>query len=155
MGTGEVGCCSVTRSVCGAPARDLSSPAFRGDGKSILLVGVGVRSSTSIGTCWVPRNRAGEDWMARWSATAAAESSIRLVAMRVTACALEGLGRPVGGNCGECAPSGSCGSSSGASIGDEASDGMVNPFDASVVDWSFADFFLCLLLPDPPLRFSS
>lgn len=72
--------------------------------------------------------------MARWRATAAADSPIGFDALLVIACALEARGLPIGGNCGEYGPSGSCGSSSGASIGDEASDCMVDPFDASAVD---------------------
>lgn len=104
---GEAAWWSVERGWCGS-----ARAAFRGEGNSILRVGFGVRSSTWMGICWVPRKRAGEDWMARWRATAAADSPILFDALPVTACALEARGLPMGGNCGEYAPSGSCGSSS-------------------------------------------
>ena len=57
-------------------------------------MGLGVRSSTSIGTCLVPIKRTGEDGIALCSATAAAASLFLLLTPTLgDVCKLDALGR--------------------------------------------------------------
>ena len=63
-----------------------------GEGKSTRLVGCGVRSSTSMGTCSVPPNLCGEDLIALSSAaTAEASSAILCWACGEIVCWLDAL----------------------------------------------------------------
>lgn len=52
-------------------SRSPTAPAVLGDGNRTRRVGFGVRSSRSIGTCFVPRKRPGDDCIARRRAATA------------------------------------------------------------------------------------
>lgn len=71
---------------------DVASSDRVGEGKRTRLVGCGVRSSTSIGTCSVPLNLCGEDLIALASAaTAEASSAILRLACGDIVCWLDAL----------------------------------------------------------------
>ena len=71
---------------------DLASSERAGEGNSTRLIGWGVSSSTSIGTCSVPLNLCGEDLIALSSAaTAEASSAILHLADGDNVCWLDAL----------------------------------------------------------------
>ena len=71
------GCEGVARAegISGHSAREMPPLALfwadLGEGKRTRRVGLGVRSSISMGMCFMPRKRPGEEAMARWRAAMA------------------------------------------------------------------------------------
>lgn len=108
-----------------------TAPALFGEGNRTRRVGLGVGSSSSIGTCFVPRKRPGDDCIARCRAATAvgASEASDLVSMMNVVSALIALCLFIGGNSGSSSFSGSPEDSSAAPSRGEEADSVVAACD--------------------------